>query len=100
MSRQCTSAARMAVRSGCIRIVMKSACTNPEKASAAVKCHRTVTWSGKSPLLVAWQVLLVLELLLLAPLSVALLFLPATSPLLLAPLPVALPFLLSPELLL
>ena len=63
MSRQCTSAVRMAVRSGCIRIVMKSACTSPEKASAAVKCHRTATWSGKSPLPVALQLLLALELL-------------------------------------
>ena len=65
MSRQCTSAARMAVRSGCIRIVMKSACTSPEKASAAGKCHTTVTSSGKSPLLVAPLALLVLGLLVL-----------------------------------
>ena len=71
MSRQCTSAARMAVRSGCIRIVMKSACTSPEKASAARKCHTTVTSSGKSPLPVAWLSLLTLELLLLAHLLVA-----------------------------
>ena len=63
MSRQCTSAARMAVRSGCIRIVMKSACTKAEKASAAGKCHTTVTSPGKSPLPVALQGLLALELL-------------------------------------
>ena len=63
MSRQCTSVARMVVRSGCIRIVMKSACTKAEKASAAGKCHRTVTSSGKSPLLVALLSLLALGLL-------------------------------------
>ena len=71
MSRQCTSAARMAVRSGCIRIVMKSACTKAEKASAAGKCHTTVTSSGKSPLQVAPLSLLALELLLSTQLQVA-----------------------------
>ena len=71
MSRQCTSAARMAVRSGCIRIVMKSACTSLEKASAAGKCHTTVTWSGKFPLQVAPLSLLALGLLLSTQLQVA-----------------------------
>ena len=64
MSRQSTSAARMAVKSGCIRIVMKSVCTSLEKASAAGKCHRTVTSSGKFPLQVTLLSLLVLDLLL------------------------------------
>ena len=54
----------MAVRSGCIRIVMKSACTKAEKASAAGKCHTTVTSSGKFPLQVTLLSLLVLDLLL------------------------------------
>ena len=86
MSRQFTSAARMAVRSGCIRIVMKSACTSLEKASAAEKCHTTVTSSGKSPLPVAPLALLVLELLLSTPLQVAPQGLLALELLLLAPL--------------
>ena len=90
MSRQCTSAARMAVRSGCIRIVMKSACTRAEKASAAGKCHRMVTSSGKSPLQVAPLSLLALGLLL-APLLVVQQSLPLPElrrlpPLLVAPL--------------
>ncbi len=82
----CTSAARMAVRSGCIRIVMKSACTKAEKASAAGKCHRTVTSSGKFPLQVAPLSLLVLGLLLSTLLQVALLSLLALELPLLAPL--------------
>ena len=86
MSRQCTYAAHMAVRSGCIRIVMKSACTKAEKASAAGKCHTTVTSSGKSPLLVAPLSLLVLELLLSTQLQVAPQGLLALELLLLAPL--------------
>ena len=86
MSRQCTSAARMAVRSGCIRIVMKSACTSPEKASAAGKCHTTVTSSGKSPLQVAPLSLLALGLLLSTQLQVTPQSLLGLELLLLAPL--------------
>lgn len=87
MSRQCTSAVRMAVRSGCTRIVMKSACTKAEKASAAGKCHTTVTSSGKSPLLVAPLSLLALEFLLstqlqVAPQGLLALVLPLLAPLL------------------